>query len=97
MDISVSSFMDFSQYSKKVSEELDFFSNSLVDVGNNILLTNKEIEVLKSYQINYNSCNNLKEILYLIENEILENDDNEELIEISYSISERDYYYNSNK
>lgn len=89
--------MDFSEYSKKISNELDFHSNSLVEIGNNIFLTNKEIEILKSYEINYSSCNSLKEILYLIEKEILENEDNDDLMETSYSISERDYYYNSKK
>ena len=89
--------MDFSEYSKKISNELHTHSNSLVVIGNNIFLPNKEIEILKSYEINYSSCNSLKEILYLIEKEILENEDNEDLMEISYSISERDYYYNSKK
>ena len=32
---------------------LDFHSNKLNTVGNNLMLTNKEIEILNRYKINY--------------------------------------------
>lgn len=78
--------------------ELDFESNKLNTVGNNLMLTNKEIEILDRYKINYLKCNSLKEILFEIE-EILNDMDivDEELDYISQSISERDYYQNTNK
>ena len=88
--------MDFEEYIKSTSSELDFSSNLLNDV-NGLLLSNKEISVLKEYDINYSSCNNLKEVIYLIEEKIDEYDSPEELLEISDSISERDYYANTNK
>ena len=77
---------------------LDFESNKLNTVGNNLTLTNKEIEVLNNYKINYLRCNSLKEILFEVE-EILNDMDivDEELELISQSISERDYYQNTNK
>lgn len=77
---------------------LDFHSNKLNTVGNNLMLTNKEIEILDRYKINYLKCNNLKEILFEVE-EILNDMDivDEELDQISQSISERDYYQNTNK
>lgn len=89
--------MDFDRYLKDVSNHLDFCSNSLVDIGNGLLLTNKEIEVLKNYNIPYNNCKNLKELIFLLEGAIDEYDDSEDLLEIESSISERDYYLNTNK
>ncbi len=77
---------------------LDFESGKLQNVGNGIFLTNKEIEVLKRYDIPYQSCHSLKEIIFSIE-EILDDMDevDEELDSVSGSISERDYYQNTNK
>ncbi len=76
---------------------LDFESNSLNDCGNGLFLTNFEIQVLDKYKINYKDRNNLKEILFLIEDILNDDNDYEELENISKSIAERDYYLNSNK
>ncbi len=78
--------------------EMDFVSGQFQDVGNGIQLTNREIEVLDQYKIPYRSCHNLKEILFQIE-ELIEDMDivDEELDWIASSISERDYYQNTNK
>ena len=82
----------------KLVSEMDFTSNELQDIGNNILLTNKEIEILNRYKINYKKCLSLKEILFEIENVIEDMDIVEEdLDQISASIAERDYYLNTNK
>ena len=78
---------------------IDFKSGEFVTCSNGLMLTNREIEVLKRYNIDYLKCNNLKEIIYLIE-EIIEEDDSndyDDLEDISASISERDYYVNTNK
>lgn len=77
---------------------LDFESNKINTVGNNLMLTNKEIEILNRYKIDYLKCNSLKEILFEVE-EILSDMDivDEDLDMISQSISERDYYQNTNK
>ena len=62
------------------------------------MLTNKEIEVLERYNIPYKNCHNLKDIIFEIENLINDLDIvDEELEDISASISERDYYQNTNK
>lgn len=79
----------------KIISEMDFTSNSLNDI-NGLLLTNKEIEVLNRYDIDYKKCVSLKEVIYLIE-DILEEEEIEDLELISQSISERDYYQNTNK
>ena len=83
---------------EKIVSGIDFESGSFVQVSRNVLLTNREIEVLNRYKINYQNCNNLKEIIFMIE-DILEGMDItcEDLEMISESISERDYYQNTNK
>ena len=78
-----------------IIDDLDFKSNSINDM-NGLLLTNKEIEILDRYNIDYKKCISLKEVIYLIE-DILEEEEIEELDLISQSISERDYYQNTNK
>lgn len=76
---------------------IDFNSGSFQNI-NGMMLTNHEIEILDRYKIPYKKCNNLKEIIFEIE-EIIEDMDivDEELDYISSTISERDYYQNTNK
>ncbi|MBQ4634624.1 MAG: hypothetical protein IJB71_04690 [Bacilli bacterium] len=62
--------------------------------SNKLMLSTKQIEILKSYGIDYTQ--NIKMILYEID-EILNNDYDEVLDEISRDISEMDYYCNTNK
>mgnify|MGYP006916033747 CR=1 FL=1 len=77
---------------------IDFNSGKFNDIGNGIMLTNREIEVLERYNIPYKNCHNLKDIIFEIENLINDLDiADEELEDISASISERDYYQNTNK
>lgn len=81
---------------EKLIGEMDFSANELVNIGNGLMLTNREIEVLDKWKINYKNCSSLKEIIYLID-DVTEDDNIEELDSISMSISERDYYQNTNK
>jgi len=82
----------------KLVGEMDFSSNQLQTVGKNLMLTNHEIEVLNRYKIDYLKCNTLKEVLFEVE-DLLQDMDivEEDLDAISQSISERDYYQNTNK
>ena len=77
--------------------QLDFKSNSFNNI-NGLMLTNREILVLDKYKNNYKNCKSLKEIIFEVE-EILNDMDivDEELDFIAMSISERDYYQNTNK
>lgn len=77
--------------------EIDFKSFQMQRVGD-LMLTNKEVSVLDSYDINYKNCKSLKEIVFLVE-EIINSMDivDEELEMVSQSIAERDYYQNTNK
>ena len=76
-------------YIEKISKSLK------LNYYNNLILSNKEIEVLNRYNIDYKNCNSMKDLLYLIDQE-LENEENSELEEISISISDRDYYMSNN-
>ena len=77
---------------------IDFHSNKFNDIGNGILLTNKEIEVLDRYNIPYKNCSSLKDIIFEVEEVIADMEIvDEELDYISETISERDYYQNTNK
>ena len=83
---------------EELVNKIDFNSGKFNDIGNGILLTNKEIEVLDRYNIPYKNCNSLKDIIFEIESIIADMDVvDEELEYISDTISERDYYQNTNK
>ena len=83
---------------EKLVGEMDFTSNQLRKVNKNLSLTNHEIEVLNHYKIHYQNCNSLKEVLFEVEEIIGEMDIvDEDLESVSQSISERDYYQNTNK
>ena len=65
-------------------------------INDKLYLTNKQIEVLEKYDINYHT--NIESLIFELE-EIL-NDSNGELVdleEVSNSISEFNYYHNVNK
>ena len=83
-------------YIKEISENLDL-TDKFVSI-NDFLLKKEEIEVLDRYDIDYKNCNSLKDVIYLID-EVFQNsyDDMLDLEEVSISISDRDYYVNSNK
>ena len=79
-------------------KEMDFYGGMFQRIGNGIFLTNREIEILERYKIPYQKCKSLKEILYSIEDFIANMDIiDEELDFVSSSISERDYYQNTNQ
>ena len=65
--------------------------NSLVKINNKIYLTKYQIDVLNKYHIEYNCCSDIKEILFLIE-DYLDIDYEEELDEVAKSLQEFNYY-----
>lgn len=79
---------------------IDTTSNSLKKVGT-FWLTNREIEILDRNFIDYHTCSSLKDLMFMIQNvlddESLDPDDGDELDYVLESISERDYYQNTNK
>lgn len=72
--------------------------NKLVQVNDKLYLTNYQIEVLEKYQIPYQNCNSINEIIFYIE-DILNDDSNdyEDLENISVNMAEMDYYQNYKK
>ena len=74
---------------KKTHEDM-----KLNRINDNLYLTNKEIEVLERYDINYNTS--IEKLMFNLE-EILNENDYEDLEEVSNSISEFNYYHNTNK
>ncbi len=83
----------------EIISNLDFKSSKLNNLNNGLVLTNNEIDILNKYNIEYKSCNSLKDVLMLIEEKFNyeEVDNPDELDSVSASIAERDYYQNSNK
>lgn len=69
--------------------------NSINYVGN-LILNNHEISILDRHDIDYKKCIDMKDLIFLLEDYLSDIEDNE-LEEILMSISERDYYKNSNK
>ncbi len=71
--------------------------NKLIQVNEKIYLTKNQIEILTRYQIPFEQCSSIKEIIFLIE-EILESGDFDEDLEVvSSSLQEFDYYVNYKK
>lgn len=77
-------------------DDIDFESNKLVKITDKLYLTNYQIEILTKYNINYKELGSLSSIIFMAE-EILEEDDYEDLDEITKELSERNYYENTNK
>ena len=74
--------------------EIDFDKNSIGYIKNDIVLTNREIELLNSLEINYQSYTSMSSLINALEEYV---DDDPELEEILKDMSDRNYYLNTNK
>ena len=63
-------------------------------INDNLYLTNKEIEVLDRYNIDYHTS--IEELMFNLD-EILNENEYEDLEEVSNSIAEFNYYHNTKK
>lgn len=65
-------------------------------VNGNLYLSEEQMEILKSYNIDYMKFSSLKDLIHELMEETEENDDDvlENLLDV---LSERDYYENYNK
>ena len=63
---------------------------------NGLLLSDQDIEILKSNDINYLEYHNLEELIFAI-SEVLEEDDNPELDALNMKLGEYNYYNYTNK
>ena len=75
-------------------KEINFEENSIAYIKNDIVLTEKEVTILKDIDFNYESYTSMSSMLMAL-NEIA--DDDPELEEILKDISDRNYYMNVNK
>lgn len=70
-------------------------SLTLNKINDDLYLTNKQMEVLDRYDIDYQN-KSINELIYEIE-DILNENDYEDLEEVSLGLSEFNYYHNTNK
>lgn len=65
-------------------------------VNKNLYLSQEQMDILDSYNIDYNNVNSLSELIFIIENYFEESDDDvlDNLLEI---LQTRNYYENYNK
>lgn len=84
----------------EIINSLDFELDELKQVKKNIYLNNKEMQILKMYDIDFQNCVDMNDLLFKIDNvlnDLYDNSDIEDLEWVSTSISERNYYMNTNK
>ena len=79
----------------EIVNEIDFEGNMHKKI-NNLYLTQNQIDVLTRYNIEYQKCASMNELLYYID-ECLDEDESEELERVSLEIAEANYYMNTNK
>jgi len=74
-------------------------NNMFKDCGNRIYLSEPQIEILTQYGFNYQSYANLKSLIFDIEEYLNENYDQDldDLENVVSSLSEFNYYHNTNK
>jgi hypothetical protein len=76
--------------------EIDYDKKFLKKRANGLLLTDEHVEILKRYNIDYENCISMTELLYKIDNTLFDVDDYE-LEMVATDISERNYYNNTRK
>ena len=81
---------------EKYIQSIDVSTSFLKKRENGIFLTDEEIEVLDRYEIDYQSCVSVSELVFQIE-EYLEEAESDELENLSLRLSEFQYYYETNK
>lgn len=71
-------------------------NNSLIKINEKIYLTNYQKEILDRYHIEYETCSDIKDILFLID-DVLETEYEEELDDVAKNLQEFSYYNFTNK
>ena len=77
---------------KELNIECDYIKRR----SNGLYLSDNQIEVLRKYDINYEKYTNLNSLIFEIE-EILNEQELEDLEEVSSKLAELNYYNNTNK
>ena len=84
---------------EKLVESTNPRENLMKYCGNDIYLSDIQIDILKQYGFLYQNYSNLKSLIFDIEEYLNENYDQEleDLENVANSLSEFNYYYNTNK
>ena len=80
-----------------ILNSINFENNKLIKINNNLYLTNNQIDILKRYDIDYETSNSLRDLMIKIENVLDYEEDIPELIDLLDKLSERNYYEFTNK
>ncbi len=80
-----------------ILNNIDIENNKLIKVNNNLYLTNNQIDILKRYNIDYETSNSLRDLMIKIEDILDYEEDIPELEELLDKLSERNYYEFTNK
>mgnify|MGYP007000697728 FL=1 len=73
------------------------YDNKLNKISDNLYLSNRQIEILKRYEIDYKKFNDIKSLMYEVETALEEVCDADDLQALSIELSEFNYYHNTNK
>jgi len=74
--------------------DIDFDKNSICYINGEIILTNREVELLKSLDINYQGYTSMISLINEVDELAL---DDPEIEEILKDMQDRNYYLNTNK
>ncbi len=75
-------------------KDINFEENSIAYIKNDIVLTEKEVNILKELDINYESFTSMSSLIIALDEYV---DDDPELEEVLKDMSDRNYYMNTNK
>jgi len=81
---------------KNILNNINFEDNKLIKINNNLYLTNNQIDILNRYGIEYQTSNNIRDLMLKIEN-IIDYEDIEELELLLEKLAERQYYEETRK
>ena len=81
---------------KNILNNINFEDNKLIKINNNLYLTNNQIDILNRYGIEYQTSNNIRDLMLKIEN-IIDHEDIEELELLLEKLAERQYYEETRK
>jgi len=84
---------------EKLVNDLKPRDNMIKNYGNDIYLSDSQIEVLNQYDFKYQNYSSLKSLIFDIEEYLNENygEELEDLENVASSLAEFNYYHNTNK
>ncbi len=80
-----------------IVEDIDINKNIPIKRKNGLILRDSQIEILKKYNIDYEQCSSLSNLIYEIEEILTYETELEDLETLSEELSEQNYYNNTNK